>query len=718
MNIEEITLDKLRYLIEEKIEKRFNTLQSNRTKKEARWADMISSAMSGNAPKAKKNILTKIYQDLTDNTLPSFIRKLLARETGWLDSDFFRWQPDGVESTDIDGAYWLTDYQRDNLNNELSNFYNAIRASILQRIILNISAINYNWTIIPKYEYSYQQGEALNGILQFQANTVKISPLEFRLQGLKYEFISMFDLYPDIIEQTTFDNLRTLDLYHRHTISLNDIKKNTLYNSEEPYIYKPNVLYRSTEGIELLIDSHYQRSAAMQQLSKNIDLINSKDSLQQKVEIRTVLLKEITFPGEKESQDAEGRGYRLIYAKGNNQIVPLLLEKNPHHYEYKTIRLSRRYIDPYNLYNDSEVGLTINTHNFLVSQKQLQASTLTNAINPTKLWHTALIDAFDGAITEFKEVWTSSGHNLMINTEKLQRYTNTGAGNITSPIILGNPEENLRNIQLLEESIQKLKREIAESHSQVTQEIGAGATAQYNKQVAAELDVLSKESKQSLCQDWLKPSLEYSFEMAKTVFQDSKLVTQMSPEDKTKLEQLAGGASFDQLKNKSQETGQALNIPFQMGGKEYPTTYNPLTEKKATILTKFLFENTLASLKLEFEENEYSKPIELQQKMEIYGQIMANLPDSPLKYLVASQAIKQSLQLTNDPSYEILSQKTEELYQQMIQPPPPQEPPPPPNPDEQEMIQLSKAKQVADIKETESRAVKNTAQAIEKGIPV
>ena len=685
--LENINRETLTQYIDHTVDRRFEELRSRRTKIESDWVEMIKSATFGTAPDAVKSSIVKLYTNLSDMTLPSLCRRLHARETSWLDRDFFRWVPDGVESVDTDGAYWLTDWQKDNLNNELSQFHAVMRAALWQRQILNISAINFNWVIKPKIEYKYSSTTLPTGEIETGSVEIEQKPFEFDLQGVKYEFVSMFSLYPDNIQVPTFENLNILDLYYQNFYSLNEIKNNTLYNSDGHYTYKVNVLYRSTEGLEELINTSPNFSAA--QIRLNQDLTNSKNESERKknvIEVRTALLKEIKLPDMQYCDNAGGRGYRLVYAKANGQFIPLFLEALPNLFEQKTLRLSRRYADPYNLYNKSEVGLAINQHFYIVNQKKLQATALAKAVNPNYLWSTALPDSFEGSTDELKSMWLSTGANKFVNHEKLSEAMQKGGLDPTKPLTLGSSEEYIRNIELLETGISKAKNDLQEINAQLNTETGASATAEYNRQMAQQVDMLSSENKRAICDDWLRPSLEYGFELAKRFFQDQKFSTDITEEEKDYFVEQAGGEiEWNDIKNNPNPDGQLLQKPARIAGQETPVIYNPVVEKKQMILSKTLFENTTASLDLEFEDTEYSKPIELQEKVQLYGQLMANLPDGQLKYLIAKIALEQSLQLTNDPSYAEIKKQSDQLYEQMTAP----QPPPEPDPLQQQAMQLN-----------------------------
>lgn len=691
------------------LDKRFEELKSKRAGIEDRWVDIIQAATTGKAPAPHKSALIKLYTDLGDMTYPSLVRKLHARETAWLDRDFFRWTPDGVESTETEGAYWLTDYQKDNLNNELSQFHSTLRAAIWQRELLNISAINYTWMVKPKVEFVYDMDDS-QGLLQANGMTEKPVPYEFDLQGLKYEFISMFNLYPDIVQQTTYDNLKTLDLYSLKRLPLRDVETDALYSGKAPYVFESNVCFRSTEGLRALKDQNVSYSAAETRLNRQATSSGSNPGetmSKNLIEVRTAIIKSIKMPGMEQSCDANGRGFRVVYAKGSGECVPLFVEANPFPFEQKTIRICKRWLDPYNLYNDSETGLTFNQHSYVVNQKQMQAHAIARATMPNRLWSDSLIDAFKGSADELKQLWTTTGNNKFINLNKLA--ANSVGIDPTKPIEMGEPDEMMRNLQLIQQSIDTARNDIQQINQQVTQENGAGATAQYNKQMAQELDMLSKQSKSLICDDWLRPSLEYGRELAKFVFHDQKIQADIDSDEQKEFLAIAGeGVTWEDIQAYSRKNKMKLQKSFTLKTREIPetgeeiedeqsVTYNPVTGKKETILNRTLFKNSKCALELEFEDNEYSKPAELAEKVQIYGQIMANIPDSPLKFFVAKLAIQQSLELTNDPSYAAIKEETDKLYEEMLNPPPPPVPAPEEIAKVESETQANKAKSIKDM---------------------
>lgn len=680
----------LKTLIQDKVDKRFEDLASRRTNIERKWADKIIAATDGTAPSPHKNTLIKLYTNLGDMTLPSLCRKLHARETAWLDQSFLRWTPDGVESTDVQGTYWISDYQQDNLNNELSNFHNTIRACIWQREIINLACMNYKWVIIPRVKYNYDMDMSPDGMMQLSGGQAEQVPFEYDLQGLQFEFVSMFNIYPDVIGVTTYENLNALDLYSKSYRTYKEIKEDPIYNGASQYVFKPNVLYSSTQGLdEVPHDQGVTYSAAQLQLNNYLHSSTSTDQSNKDknlVELRTVIVKSIKLPDQPMPYDAEGRGLKIVYAKVNSTCVPLLIEKMPFQFEKKTLRLSRKWIDPTNLYNDSEMGLAYNQHVYIVTNKQLQASAIAKATAPNKLWSDKLITAFSGTTDELRDLWTTSGSNKFINLAKL----GNDPLNHLNPIKLGEDDEAIRSLQLFEQAIQQAKNDIQQINAQVTQESGAGATAAYNNQVSQELDLMSRESKASICRDWLRPSLEYGFELAKFAFHDQLLTTDIGEDEQNMLvdkakkayeevqaegddevQIAAEGINWELIKKLTAEKQATIAGSMRIGQDERTITYNPVTGKKQAVLSKALFQNTQGSLKLEFEEQEYSKANLLAETVQMFGQIVANIPDSPLKYIIIKKAADRVLQLTKDPEYKEISEEMQKALDAMLNPPPP-----------------------------------------------
>lgn len=698
-----LNYEPLRRLIQDKIDRRFEELKGKRATIEKNWAERIIAATYGTAEAPNKNTIVELYTNLGDMTFPSLARKLHARETAWVDNDFFRFKPDGVESVDTAGAYWLTDYFRDNLNNELSQFHAAFRAAKWQELILNISPFAYNWVVKPKMEYIYDMDDS-EGMLAATGMVEQPVPYEFDLQGLQFEFVSMFTCYPDVLDARTFDNLNILDIYLTKHRLLNQVEQDPLYLGKGRYVFEPNVLYRGIEGLDTINKQlGVTLSAAETMLHREFKGGGDNDMYTQKhlVEVRTVLLKQIRLEGQ--VYDGNGRGVKLQYLKSGSDCIPLFAEYLPFPFEQKTIRLNRRYLDPYNLYNDSEIGLTYNQHSYVVTNKQLQASAIANATFNTQLFSTALLDAFNGTLEEFKKLRTRPGGTFTIDLSKLPQ----DGQNHLQPINLGTPEEMAKNIQLFEQAIQAAKNDIQQINQQVTQESGASATAAYNKQVAQELDLLSTVSKQNTTREWLKPALEYGRQIAKFAFHDQKMSSEIGEKDEEELTALFGeGANWEEieeaLKAEAKRTGKTLAIPQQITAQDaLLVQYNPITNKKQTILNKALFKNTQCSLDIEFETQEYGKEAALAETVQLFGQIMANIPDSPLKMYIANLAIDRTLQLVKDPKYQEITEKLEEQLQATLNPPPP---PPEQVAAEQENMQ-------AQTQATQAKAAKDMAQA-------
>ncbi len=704
---EKLEFNQLKEFIEGHLNKRFETLRSDRESLEQNWVQRIKSVNEGTAPSPAKSSLIKFYTNLGDPTLPSLVRKAHAREVAWLDRDFFRWVPDGVESVDTDGAYWLTNYQKDNLNNELSNFHPVIRAAILERRILNLSGINYSWLVQPKYEFDYDVATSEDGLMQMKAMQKKQLPFEYEIQGIKFEFASIFNVYPDIIQQTSFETLTSLDLFHFNYKTYKEVKEHKLFDPNAHYPYMANVLYRSTDGLGELKDETASFTNAHRNLNRYLDGDSSTAGNKKMLEIRVAHVKEMKLPGQDETMCAEGRGFRIIYAFASGKCVPLFVEANPAPFEKKTLRLSRYLDSPHALYNSSEVGLAANQHFYIVNSKQQQAHALNKAVNPNLLWSSALLEAFKGSADQLKEMWTQTGHNEYFNQEIVNRARNAGATDITRPLVMGGQDMDIRNLELFQQAIDKARLDIQQFATSVNNETGADATAQFNKQVATEQDLIATENKASIGNDWLRPALEYGVEMAKAVFQDQKFATRLSLEDQKELIELAGVESFDEIKKAAINLKQSLAIPKHIGEAETLVQYNPVTERKQIMLNKTLFRNTKASFNLEFESSEYSKPLELEEKMQIYGNILNSLPDSPLKFYVAKIAIEQSLQLTNDPHYAEIKEEVDKMFQKMVQP---QEP----TPQEQAQLVLQAQNAEAEIQDKEASAMLKKAQANEE----
>lgn len=697
-----LNYEPLRRLIQDKLDKRFEELKAKRVTIEKNWAERIIAATSGMAEAPNKSTIVELYTNLGDMTFPSLSRKLHARETAWVDNDFFRFKPDGVESVDTAGAYWLTDYFRDNLNNELSQFHAAFRAAKWQELVLNISPFAYNWVVKPKVEYIYDMDDS-EGMLAAKGMIEQPVPCEFDLQGLQFEFVSMFTCYPDVLDARTFDNMNVLDMYLLKHRLLNQVEQDPLYLGQGKYVFEPNVLYRGIQGLsEINRNLGVSLSTAERKLHSEFKGGGENDTYSQKhlVEVRTLLLKQIRLDGQ--TYDGNGRGVKVQYVKSGADCIPLFCEYLPFPFEQKTIRLNRRYLDPYNLYNDSEVGLTYNQHSYVVTNKQLQASAIANATFNTQLYSTALIDAFNGTIEEFKKLRIKPGGTFTIDLSKLPM----DGQNHLNPVNLGTPEEMAKNIQLFEQAIQAAKNDIQQINQQVTQENGANATAAYNNQLAQELDLLSTINKQNTTREWLKPALEYGRRLAKFVFHDQKLTSEIGEKDQEELMALFGeGANWKELqealKAESKRTGKTLAIPQQINNQDAVLVqYNPVTNKKQTILNKALFQNTQCSLEIEFETQEYGKEQALAETVQLFGQVMANIPDSPLKMYIANLAIDRTLQMVKDPKYQEITEKLKEQLQASLNPPPPPA----------EQIMAEQAQQAANIKATEAKAAKDEAQ--------
>lgn len=715
--------DQLRKHVEDVIDRRFDNLISNRAQWEENAANKIISIAQGSAPAPHKSVLVKIYTNLNDPTLPSMFRKTLAKETAWIDKDFFRWTPDGIESTDIEGTYWITDWQKDNLNNELSNFHSAIRAAIHQTTTLNLGAYAYSWYRKPKTETKYLV-QNRNGMSIASGKQEVELPLEYDMQGIKFEFVNILNYYPDIITDTTFENTRKLDGYYRYYPSLADIKADRRFNPEQPYEFDVNVIYR---GLDFLSDLNKNESVAYSQATVKLNKYlnqdaqtNERERNKQVVEVRIAYLKEIRIDGE--SYTADGRGFRIEYIKQGKNCLPLLIEENPFIFEQKPIRLTRRWSDPNIFYNDSELGMMVNQHNYLIYSKQMQASALVKATNPTQILSTKILEAFQGAKDKIAKILTEPGGIEFVDLASIIGNDPLGLEHL-KPLTLGTVEENLKNLDLFQRAIDQCKADIAQANVQVTDQMGAGATAAFNKQVAQEQDLLSREFKATIVRDLIQPALEYGLKMAKVFFQPQKMTVRMGADDKKYLQKALGAAKreamledgeevpdndsempWEEVKQLSAEKGATIPKVAKMGAQNQLITYNPVTEKKQAIITKALFENTPCSFKLEIEDNEYSKQQVLEEVVQIYGNIIANTPDSPLKYLVSKLAIQKTLQATDDSSYAEIMEEAEKLYQQMIAPPQP-------SPEEQMNAEAQAQKTQADAMQKQATAEKQTAEA-------
>lgn len=723
----EVTIDKdaIRQYLENTLDRRFSSLISSRQQWNDNSANKIISIAQGSAPSPHKSILVKLYTNLNDPTLPTLFRKALAKETAWIDKDFFRWAPDGIESTDIEGTYWITDWQKDNLNNELSNFHDAIRAVIHQLKEINLGAWAYNWVVKPKMQ-RIRQSEKINGQIIVKDSYNQQIPQEYDIQGLQFHFINALNIYPDVISETTFETTRKLDLYYKCYRSIMEIKADPKYNPQEPYTFEQNVIYR---GLDCLDEVQKDLGIAYDTHEIKLNKYLNQDSNQSQdqrnkslLEIRYAILKEVRIQGK--YLDGDGHGYRIEYIKQGANCYPLFIEKNEFPFEQKNIRVARAWANPNIFYNDSEFGMMTNQHNFLIYNKQMQASALVKATNPTQILSTQLLRAFENSKDVVAKLLTQPGGIEYADFSVLM--DNSGIDH-SKPLTLGTVEENMRNLELFQQAIDRCKADIAQSNVQVTDSMGANATAAYNNQVAAEQDSLSKEFKGMIIRELIQPACEYALEMAKFAFEEQKLVTNITPEDKKYLEKTLAKARkevkieegdeieddedeipYEDIKALAAEKNVTLPKLAQMGGEESLITYNPITDKKQAIISRALFQNTKCAFKFEVEDTDYSKRQLLEEIVQIYGNILANIPDSPLKYLVAKLSIVKTLQASSDSNLAEISEEAEKLYQQMITPPQP-------SPEEQALAQSKIQAEQASAQQKQATAQKQTAEAAKIG---
>lgn len=719
-NENKLDIEQIREYIDKTLDKRFESIrtQNQRVTWENNAVDKIISIAQGSAPNPHKSTLIKLFSNLNDPTLPSFFRKVHAKETAWLDRDFFRRTPDGIESTDTDGAYWITDFQKDNLNNELSNFHPVARAVIYQVNAINLGALKYRWICVPKKKIVHDI-DNIGGRQIIRGKREEYLPLEFEIQGIEYQFINALNIYPDILNETTFESHGKLDLYSKAYLTLQEIQDDPRYNVQIPYEWEGYTLYRGLEGIEQL-DKNMQveYSQAETRLNKGLNS-GATDTdgarAKNKYEVRYATVKEIRINGK--TLNAEGNGYTIEYVKQGTLFIPLLVEENHFNINKKTTRIFRKIADPSLFYCDSEIGMMINQHNYIVHNKQLQASAIARAVNPSRMWSAKILKALGVTIEELKKFVTQSGEMKLVNLEEL---FDSNSGSIDAhlrPFDLGEVDKNLRDLEVLQKAIDGAKMDISNANVQVTDQTGAGATAAYNKQIAVEQDLLAKEFKSAFSREIIEPSLDYALEMAKIVFNDMKFTTAISSEDKKYLLKEANKGQeqkeekWEDIQEAAKEYGPTIGKKVRIGQQEQVVSLNPLTEKKQMILSKALFEYTPTAYKFEIEDSEYSKSMVLEETTQLFGNIIANIPDSPLKYLMTKLSVEKILQITNDSNYAEIKEELEKTFQDMINPPPP-----PPNPVEEQALMLEGQQRQANIEKTASETEKNYAEVQNKKV--
>lgn len=629
-----------------KIDNRFEMNISLRQPIEQNWVKLVRDVHTGKLCNDNLANLCNIYTAVGDSTLPSFYRKKNAQGLQWLDSDFFylednsKYYKSRNASIAIRGVEKLLQAR---LNDNKSNFKQAITDAFHQSNLLNFSAVYDYWHRETCHKHNYTPQKTPDGktIISRQYQNPSLQ------QGLRFQFINVFNLYPDYYNLET--PLHERDLFHRSAISLENIYNNPDYDTRQPYWKDESmVLYRGTMGLADIERDYYMPSNSQQQLmSLNATGNNNQNTgLRNLIEVRTAYIDSLKIG------DETHKNLKIVYVKKANQYIPLLIEYNHFAFDDKPIRMWIDWINPYDIYAPSALQIAYNDfaianfYNLAMNAKVGEIAFGTKFISEKWIEGTGLTEQ------EFADkALKKAGTMLKIDDDVFREIAN--------PVKSLQAEQLTNEIAILAEARNNARNEIQTANQELTPANLSGITATAFKGDAESKDQQAKQSFERFCTYVLKPIINNYINTASQFMESEQIRFRITENE---IQQLLA-EQYAQAMQYQQETGKPPTIITPIGDYDWAMSVDFRDMEAVAEINRDLLNLLSMDVKINIENNTYSKPYKYQEIMAFYNQVIPASPEELKPYLL-QKALKDASKFGDIPDSEEILEKLEQYLEQ------------------------------------------------------
>ena len=625
----------------QKIDSRFQKNIAARQPLESKWLAVVQATIEGNQLGEKISRLMKTYTNLGDPTYSTSIRNQSAKFLSFLDSDFFRLNADGYFITDLELLKANTEIIKQKIRNNKSGFYNTMELFDLQLRLLNISALAYSFTI----QYKKSRNELL-------------------YQGGRWDFVNMFNCYPDTMS-ADFHDLDELDVFFRTGKHYSKILLDPKYDPNQPSFRPENILFKDNSKVSELKDSSYHRS------SSETNLLNFSDESQHNtqaigyVDLRTAFVREVECNGELY------QNLNITYIK-SDRLIPLLIEKNPFDFNEKPIRFVQQWKNPYALYGESPHQLAYNASCYTSFLKAAEAFKMGKSVFSSVCVPGSFIEAVksmgidDPSLT--KAIQEGVATIIPFDDRKAQ------GPSFVFPL----ETEGMRDISLLNSSKGTSMGDQQQLATIVQTPNVGNSTATGINYVASQEDAAMKQERHNLFERVIAPTIKMMLQDLSELMLPENIQVEITQEE---LENMVG-VPIEQARQTYRDQKRLLPITnagvttnagvITTEGEEIPLNIglNPITMKKHYQLNQYHI--LRGELELQLEGDSYSKEIDAQKFTQLYSQMLQVIGQSApqASMLIAQAAIKQLNYLTDNPAAEEINRIVAKAVEKVLEPPP------------------------------------------------
>ncbi len=664
-----------------KLDSRFEENITLRMPLEQKWSDYLRFYIDGTSLNSKIGGFVKPYTNLGDPTLPTITNQAVADLVQlFLTGDWLELQPDGEYVTDLEICYAVKALIEKKLASRECGFEKAILKSITQLRLFGISAIQYQFCMQSSSTYSRKLLDT-DGVSKLVYSR-KLDRQSY--QGMKFESVNMFNLYPDLLAQNTED-LNEVDLFYRYQTTFDKVNNDPRFIPEAPYLHEDLVIYRGKEGLDEL--AHGMIS------SRNHLNFDNKQNLpksKEGVELRYAYVDSIII------DDIGYEDILCIYAKSTNSApIPLLIQHNARG-SFKDILICQDPMtsNPNGGLGSSAFARSYNSACWSEFLRAAEAYKLGKAVFPTEFVPVELLDSVTSlgiGLSEFKEKYNLPGSQLFYSAEK---YGGGASGIFT-------PEENraVRDIQLLSRSQAKAGAELQQHNVDSAFNYGKINTATETNRITEQQGKIQRVTLNAIAENWLKPAIEYALDDMQSLLRPEAVALGLTPETISRI--LGEDYDIELIRRYNRETREPLYHSVVVGkspdGQEAMLTMSidARTNQKIYYLNNFL--PLKPHVKILVNNLDFNRADAIEKVTRLFDMI-PSMPDEEAKMRAMVFLTEEYLELTQSPRKAEFIKIMKESWNKS-------------NPVEEQAGQLQLAEQAAKIRKTEAEALEEESRA-------
>ena len=514
----------------------------------------------------------------------------------------------------------------------------------LQAKLLNFSALAYSYEVKTKSNRK-RRLEIENGRRRIVKEESTGEP-ELLYQGAKATFVSAFDVYPDIFDSSSKD-INEIDLYLKEVTSLSFLKNNKKYKPEAEYAYQDWIIYRGNEGLEELDSVSYKEKNSDKQLKTGINSSGEDSERKGDLEIRTAYLKEFCIVNNEEKEYHEN--VIVIYAKTDNNVIPLLIEYNHNDFIKKNILLIESQANPWGLYGESQKSLSYQQACWLNFLRACQT-----AVVGKNAWKTRFIPSqlklavMKLGISEqrLEEALRGAGYDIPYDADTY----NQGANGIWSP----DDSTQQRDLQAYDSEIVRVVNELNQINFDMQNTDAAASTATGVSYVQSKQTALYKRYLRNFADNIVKPFIElFIDDLCLNVFEEL-IEIDLSDE---RVEEL--GNDLEPLIQQFKITGELIQQSKQISpNQELLSVINPITKKEIYQLSQQVLAEFKANVEINIEGNDYDKTQSKADNLELMNLVQG---------MAEGGGKDQALTLTIEEYLELRKNKNKNKYMKILE---------------------------------------------------